>query len=65
MSKSAALTKGLAAIRGFTVVSMPAIIFCSNAACTAGVSPKGLNVTLFSNPNFRSTNADKVWVEEP
>jgi hypothetical protein len=44
---------------------MPAIIFCSNAACTAGVSPKGLNVTLFSNPNFRSTSVDKAWVEEP
>ena len=53
ISKSAALNKELAGVRGRTLVTMPPICFCSNAAWTSGPPPSGRMVTLCAKPSLR------------
>jgi hypothetical protein len=49
---------------GFRLVNMPAICFCSNAACISGTPPSGRSVTDFSKPSLRSTRTATRCVDE-
>ena len=51
MPKSAALTKGRAAIRGFTVVSMPAHLLLERPLYRGRLAQRSQG-NAFSNPNF-------------